>query len=174
MRHLPAPDVDTDVLRPLEIFDGLPHRELEQLATCGDVTTAHPGQVVQAQDVPVRFWHVIVHGHAIVQRDGTPIGLLARGDSWSEHSLLNGLRSPIAVVALSPLTLLTLSARAFFALPESDPVLAGRLVARSAVSPDRLAQPVHDALRHRHRHLHRHDETAGPGSSGWTVQFRRP
>ena len=78
----------------------------------------------------------------------TPIGLLGRGDSWSEHSLLNELRSSIAVVALSPLTLLTLSQRGFFAIPERHPVLAGRLVARSATSADRLALPVFNALAH--------------------------
>jgi CRP-like cAMP-binding protein len=168
--HLTPPDVDVDAdaLRPLEIFSGLSPSELDQLAACGDVTTAHPGQVVQAQDVPVRFWHVIVHGHAVVQRDGIPIGLLARGDSWSEHSLLNRLPSSIAVVALSPLTLLTLSVRTFFTVPESHPVLAGRLVARSAMSPDRLAQPVLNALRRRR------DTTAGPGPAGRGVQFRRP
>ncbi len=97
--------------------------------------------MIQAQDVPVRLWHVILGGHAVVQRDGTPIGLLGRGDSWSEHSLLNRLCSPIAVVALSPLTLLTLSRRQFFEVPEQYPVLAGRLVARSAASADRLALP---------------------------------
>jgi CRP-like cAMP-binding protein len=113
-----------------------------------DVCTAHPGQVVQAQDVPVRYWHVIAAGHAVVQREGTPIGLLGRADSWSEHSLLNQLRSSIAVVALSPLTLATLSARRFFSIPERHPVLAGRLVARSATSADRLALPVFNALSH--------------------------
>ena len=104
--------------------------------------------MVQAQDVPVRLWHVITGGHAVVQRDGTPIGLLGRGDSWSEHSLLNRQRSPITVVALSPLALLTLSLRQFFEIPEHHPVLAGRLVARSATSADRLALPVFNALVH--------------------------
>ena len=104
--------------------------------------------MIQAQDVPVRLWHVILGGHAVVQRDGTPIGLLGRGDSWSEHSLLNRLCSPIAVVALSPLTLLTLSRHQFFEVPEQYPVLAGRLVARSAASADRLSFPVLNALVH--------------------------
>jgi signal-transduction protein with cAMP-binding, CBS, and nucleotidyltransferase domain len=164
--HVPhVPLVDGDALRPLELFTGLPPSELDELLSIGDVTTAHPGQVVQAQDVPVRFWHVVVHGHAVVQRDRTPIGLLSRGDSWSEHSLLNQQCSPIAVVAFSPLTLFTLDARAFFAVPESHPVLAGRLVARSATSPDRLAQPVHDALRRRHV------GSAGRRPSGPAVHF---
>ncbi len=136
------------VLRSMVLFAGLPDDELDEIAVLCDVTTAHPGQVVQAQDVPVRFWHVVVGGHAVVQRDETPIGLLTRGDSWSEHSLLNRLPSSIAVVALSPLTLLTIDVRRFFEIPEHHPVLAGRLVARSATSADRLALPVFNALAH--------------------------
>jgi signal-transduction protein with cAMP-binding, CBS, and nucleotidyltransferase domain len=132
----------------MALFAGLPDDELEELAAECEICTAHPGQVVQAQDVPVRYWHVIAAGHAVVQRDDTPIGLLGRGDSWSEHSLLNQLRSSIAVVALSPLTMLTLHQRDFFAVPEHHPVLAGRLVARSATSADRLALPVFNALAH--------------------------
>jgi signal-transduction protein with cAMP-binding, CBS, and nucleotidyltransferase domain len=135
-------------LRTMELFAGLSEAELEEFVAGCDLATAHPGQVVQAQDVPVRRWHVICAGHAVVQRDGTPLGLLGRGDSWPEHSLLNRLRSSIAVVALSPLTLLTLSERQFFAIPEHHPVLAGRLVARSASSADRLALPVYNALVH--------------------------
>ena len=147
----PVPSADDDIaalLRRLPLFAGLDAVELEGLALGGEVTTAHPGQVVQAQDVPVRWWHIVLGGHAIVQRDGTPLGLLTKGDSWSEHSLLNGMRSPIAVVALSPLTLFTVHLQRFFALPEDHPVLAGRLVARSAASPDRLAVPVLNALAH--------------------------
>lgn len=156
--HLPHPERWTgdpirhgdpaDALCDMALFAGLPDDELEELAAECEICTAHPGQVVQAQDVPVRHWHVIAGGHAVVQRDDTPIGLLGRGDSWSEHSLLNQLRSSIAVVALSPLTLLTLSPRSFFAIPDRHPVLAGRLVARSATSADRLALPVYNALVH--------------------------
>lgn len=144
---LPQPaDETVELLRTMPLFDGLPRGELEEVARRCDVATAHPGQVVQAQDVPVRRWHLIIAGHAVVQRDGLPIGLLGRGDSWAEHSLLNRQCSPITVVALSPLTLLTVRDREFFAIPEDHPVLAGRLVARAAVSPDRLALPVFNAL----------------------------
>jgi signal-transduction protein with cAMP-binding, CBS, and nucleotidyltransferase domain len=142
---------DEDRVRALsstELFAGLPRGELGELAMLCDLSSAHPGQVIQAQDVPVRLWHVIAGGHVVVQRDDTPIGLLNRGDSWSEHSILNQVRSSIAVVALSPLTLFTLSLRQFFEIPEHHPVLAGRLVARSATSADRLALPVFNALVH--------------------------
>ena len=139
------PDADPDPLRSMPLFAGLPDSERVEIAARCDVSTAHPGQVLQAQDVAVRMWHVIFGGHAIVQRDGTPIGLLGRGDTWSEHSLLNQLPSPIAVVALSPLILLTLNRRVFFEVLEHHPVLAGRLVARSASSADRLALPVFNA-----------------------------
>jgi signal-transduction protein with cAMP-binding, CBS, and nucleotidyltransferase domain len=146
----PYPRLDDpgDALRTLSLFAGLPEDEVADIAHRCDLAIAHPGQVVQAQDVPVRRWHVILAGHAVVQRDGTPLGILGRGDSWSEHSLLNHQHSPIAVVALSPLRLLTLREREFFAIPEEHPVLAGRLVGRSAASADRLALPVYNALRH--------------------------
>jgi signal-transduction protein with cAMP-binding, CBS, and nucleotidyltransferase domain len=146
--HLQTDDDPAKALRSLELFSGLAESELQEIAARCDLSTAHPGQVIQAQDVPVRLWHVIAGGHVVVQRDDTPIGLLSRGDSWSEHSILNQVRSSIAVVALSPLTLFTLSLRQFFEIPEHHPVLAGRLVARSATSADRLALPVFNALVH--------------------------
>jgi signal-transduction protein with cAMP-binding, CBS, and nucleotidyltransferase domain len=146
--HGRVSDSDPDILRTMDLFAGLPDGDLEEIAAHCTVSTAHPGQVIQAQDVPIRMWHVITGGHAVVQRDTIPIGLLGRGDSWSEHSLLNQVRSSIAIVALSPLTLLTMSRRTFFQIPEFQPVLAGRLVARSACSADRLALPVFNALAH--------------------------
>lgn len=135
-------------LSTIPLFDGFSEPEMREIAARCDLAVAHPGQVVQAQDVPVRRWHLITAGHAIVQRDGVPIGLLGCGDSWAEHSLLNRLRSPMTVVALSPLSLLSLRDRDFFAIPEHHPVLAGRLVARSAVSADRLVLPMFNALAH--------------------------
>ena len=144
----PVPDVDPWRLRSIALFAGLPDGELTEIAERCSVSTAHPGQVLQAQDVAVRMWYVICGGHAIVQRDGTPIGLLGRGDTWSVRPLLNQLLSPVAVVALSPLTLLTLPRRVFFEVLEHYPVLGGRLVARSASSADRLALPVLNARAH--------------------------
>jgi CRP-like cAMP-binding protein len=81
-------------------------------------------------------------------REGTPLGLLGHGESWSEHSLLNDQRSPITVVALSPMRLLSISARQFFDLSENQPIVSRRIMARSATSADRLALPVYRALFH--------------------------
>ena len=57
-------------------------------------------------------------------------GILVMRDAYQRLHYV----APIAVVALSPVTILTLRERAFFAIPEQHPVLAGRLVARSATS----------------------------------------
>jgi CRP-like cAMP-binding protein len=141
-----APTIES--LRALELFDRLPTEELAQLCCILTATSAKPGTVLETQDVPVRRWHLLVSGHAVVERDATPVGLVGPGDSWCEHSMLNQLRSPIGVVALSPVSLLSVSRDQFFALPEDHPLLAGRLVARSATSADRLALPVLNALIH--------------------------
>ena len=136
----------------MPLFDGLDRRELDEVATLLRLVTAHPRSGPPGPGRPRPPLAPHHRGHAVVQRDGIPIGLLGHGDSWAEHSLLNQLPSPITVVALSPLTLLTIQRTEFFAIPERHPVLAGRLVARSAVSPDRLAVPVFNALtRHAER-----------------------
>ncbi len=134
------------LLSDFELFHGLADDQLEVLADQFAVSTARPGQALERQDVAVRRWKLIAAGHAYVAHDGAPIGLLGRGESWSEYSILNQQRSSISVVALSPVTLLSLAEREFFSIPDHSPVLAGRLVARSATSADRMAQPVYRAL----------------------------
>ena len=140
--------ITRETLHGLALFEGLPDGELDQLARVFSLTTARPRTILETQDAPVREWRLLVSGHAVVERDGTPIGLLAAGDSWCEHSLLNGMRSSISVVALSPVTVLSASQEQFLALPDDHPLLAGRLVARSASSADRMALPVLNALIH--------------------------
>jgi CRP-like cAMP-binding protein len=155
-RHRSDPAVDVDLstaevaatLAGLDLFEGLDDEELTQLAADLELSTARPGQTLETQDVAVRRWSIIVAGHAVVTRDHTPIALLGRGESWNEHSMLTQQRCAISVVALSPVTLLSLDRERFFTIPERHPVLAGRLVSRSAWSADRMAQPVYNALVH--------------------------
>jgi CRP-like cAMP-binding protein len=135
-------------VREIDLFDGATPSELGDLARAFTLSTARPGESLEVQDTPVRWWNLIVSGHALVERDGTPLGLLGQGESWSEHSLLNHQRSPIGVVALSPVTVLSVTRRRFFGLCNNDHSLRGRIVARSATSADRLAMPVYRALVH--------------------------
>ena len=55
-RSPPTPSATdaVELLRTMPLFDGLPDGELDEIAARCDLATAHPGQVVQAQDVPVR------------------------------------------------------------------------------------------------------------------------
>jgi CRP-like cAMP-binding protein len=135
-------------LRGIDLFDGSSPSELGNLARSFTTSTARPGQSLEVQDTPVRWWNIIVNGHAVVVRDGTPLGLLRHGASWSEHSLLNVQRTPISVVALSPVTVLSITRSQFNALAQGHPSVWARIVARSATSADRLALPVYRALVH--------------------------
>ena len=74
-------------------------------------------------------------GHAVVQRDGTPLGLMGQGDSWSEHSLLNHQRSPISVVALSPVVVLASTTTSLTSCWRSRVSAAGSARAATAGGP---------------------------------------
>ena len=114
------PDIDTDtelaististigLLRGMDLFEDVSESALTELARAFAQKCARPGEALDVQDRPLRRWHLIVDGHALVLREGTPLGLLGHGESWSEHSLLNDQRSPITVVALSPMRLLSI------------------------------------------------------------------
>lgn len=80
-----------------------------------------------------------------------PLGLLTDGDSWSEHSLLNRHRSPISVVALSPVTVLSVYEQDLWSLITAQPRLGERVIARSATSADHLALPFLRVLMHLER-----------------------
>jgi CRP-like cAMP-binding protein len=138
-------------LRRMELFDGASPSELGDLARLFRQCTALPGQALEVQDTPVRWWSVIVSGHALVERDHTPFGLLGSLESWSEHSLLTRQPSPISVVALSPLRALSITDRQFDQLVRGNVAVGTRLVERSATSADRLALPVYRALTHMQR-----------------------
>jgi CRP-like cAMP-binding protein len=138
-------------LGAVALFDGLPSVELAALAEVCTMSSARPRQHLEVQDAPVQYWQVIISGHAVVQRDGIALGLLGEGDSWSEHSLLNQQRSPISVIALSPVIVLAFSERAFTGRLMTHPALGPRLRTLSASSADRLALPVFRALTHMER-----------------------
>jgi CRP-like cAMP-binding protein len=152
MRLQPTPAERTIAhLLRIDLFDHCPPAELAEVAGVFAQSTAPPGQSLTVQDTPVHQWQLLVAGHAVVVRDGTPLGLVGHGESWSEHSILNQQRSPIGVVALSPVTVLSLDVEQLPELAVSHAALYERIVARSASSADRLALPVYRALVHMER-----------------------
>lgn len=138
-------------LGAVALFDGLPSFELAALAEACTMSLARPRQHLEVQDAPVRYWQVITSGHAVVQRDGIALGLLGAGESWCEHSLLNQQRSPISVIALSPVIVLAFPEPAFTRRLLAHQVLGPRIKSLSASSADRLALPVFRALTHMER-----------------------
>jgi CRP-like cAMP-binding protein len=152
-RFLDGDDSIMSQLRKIDLFDGLSPSEVGLLARTFTSFSARPGQYLEMQDAPVLWWSVIVSGHALVERDRTALDLLGHGQSWSEHSVLNTMRSSISVVALSPVTVLSVTRRQFWDILDNQPTLRERITARSATSADRLALPVYRALVHMDRAL---------------------
>jgi CRP-like cAMP-binding protein len=117
----PPLDGKLAVLSDLGLFADVPTCELTKLARTLDLSSNHPGQYLEVQGTPARWWTLIVTGHALEERDGTPIGLLTRGDSWSERTIVEHLPAPHSVVALTPVTVLTMKRSQFFGLPDRHP-----------------------------------------------------
>lgn len=134
------------LLEGIDLFADVSPAELGRMARFFEVAQARPGQALETQGTPVRRWSVIASGQALVERDATPIGLLHRGESWSDYSLLNRQRSSIGVVALSSVTVLFVARQSFFHLLGDHPILRQQIVTRSLTSADRMAQPVFRAL----------------------------
>lgn len=152
-----------DAMGTLPVFDGLPAIELATMAQAFELSKAQPRQLLEVQDTPVRRWQVISAGHVLVQRDGVTLGLLGVGESWSEHSILNQHRSPISVVALSPVTTLSAGDRDLWAMVNRSETFRDRIVNRSATSADRLALPVLRALLHMEKAARAQPVASGPG-----------
>jgi CRP-like cAMP-binding protein len=129
-------DHKLDDLAGLPLFAGCHPHELVTLARSFDTSTAASGSLLDREGAPTRWWTILSEGSASVSQDGCPTGLLGRGDWWGERSLMTGHPSTFTVVALTPVTLLTLDRRDFLNLPQRHPLVAGRIISLLA---DRLA-----------------------------------
>ena len=117
-----------EALEALPILRGCPRRELEIVAS--NTTTVHAlaGSVLCAEGEYGQEAFLIVEGEADVTVGGTQVAQLGVGAVVGEMALLDhGFRSA-TVTALSPMTLLAMSARDFTTIVDSAPTVTERLL----------------------------------------------
>ncbi len=110
------------------IFRGLNKRELESVASAGQIVNHDQGhEVVQEGGGSVGF-HLILDGEAEVIRGGNAVHKLGPGDHFGEISLLDGKPRTATVKAVSALRTFSLSSWNFKPLLDSNPSMARNLL----------------------------------------------
>lgn len=104
------------VLRPVEIFRGLPKATLFEVAREVSEVSYPPGTTLVRQGDPGDALCIIAEGTVEVLRDDRVVAQLTAGDYFGEISLIDGEPRSATVVALDQVVLLELSSANFESL----------------------------------------------------------
>jgi CRP-like cAMP-binding protein len=127
-----ATNTKADQLGRVQIFSACTDRELAQIARAADERSVDTGTTVVEQGQAGHQLYLIVSGDAKVVRDGTDEATLGPGQYFGELALLDDLPRSASVVSTSPMTLLVLGQREFFAVLDEWPTVARKLLSTVA------------------------------------------
>ena len=119
-------------LAKVPLFSMCGKGELRQVAKRSTKLTLDEGKVFVEEGTVGREFFVILDGRAEVTRDGKPVAELGPGDFVGELSLLDPAPRDASVTALTPLTVMVLSAREFDAVLAEAPGMTRKLLAGMA------------------------------------------
>jgi CPA1 family monovalent cation:H+ antiporter len=132
--------VDPARLRELELFSGLDQEALEKLAQSAEVKPASPGVVLAREGASGYTFSVILEGTVDVDRGGTFLETLGRGDFFGEMAILGTGRRNATVTAASPVELLVLFGTEFRTLENEQPEVAERIRQKVAERVERASR----------------------------------
>ena len=112
-----------DLLKHAPLFEGCSKQELQKIAAIADQLDVPQGKVLIREGDRGREFFVIVEGEVEVRRKGRKVKNLGPGDFIGEISLLSKIPRVATVTALTPLSVLVITDRAFLALLEKLPNL---------------------------------------------------
>lgn len=121
-------DVDLGPLRKAPLFAPLRDEEIQSFAEAAGVTEHAEGDTLADEGVLGHRFHVLLDGKAIVERGGERLAELSAGDFVGEIGLLGGGPSTATVRCTSPTRCLTLEREAFWAVLQSEPEIALRIL----------------------------------------------
>jgi len=117
-----------DALQQVPLFSGLTVRQLEGITPFVDEVDVEAGQVLIDEEGFGQELLIVVDGTAEVTRDGKHIANLGAGEAIGEIALLDGKPRTATVTATEPMTLLTISKRAFDTVLDRVPGLPHALL----------------------------------------------
>lgn len=112
------------LLRKVRLFEGLSERQFQQIARLADEAEVPAGKVLARAGETGREMFVIVEGQASVTTNQSRTLQLGAGDFFGEMSLLDGGPRSATVEAATPMRLLVIGQREFFALLAEAPLIS--------------------------------------------------
>lgn len=116
------------VLAAVPLFEGLPKRQLKDLAKISEIGDYLEGHSIVRQGDPGDSFFVVLAGEATVRVSGKVVHRLLPGDHFGEISLLDGGERTASVVSETPMTLLLLQRAHFRKALVKDPGLTMALL----------------------------------------------
>lgn len=116
-----------DLLRSVQVFDGLRERELHHLAQLGELAHFRPGVLLMLERYHGEQLHIIVDGEVEVVRDGVRLAVLGPGEVVGEHALLSGTDRNATVRTLTRVRTVVLDQAAFAEVLARYPTVAARI-----------------------------------------------
>jgi MFS family permease len=137
-RHADVPVVEVGLLRSMSLFASLPPPTLEALARALNRVEVPAGTVVIRQGEPGDLFYAIADGEVEVDRGGTVVAVLRRGDGFGELALLLDRPRNATVRTLTDSRLYTLTPEVFVPTVTGHPLAAreGAELVRIRLEPD--------------------------------------
>jgi CRP-like cAMP-binding protein len=130
--------MNIDGLRSIPLFDGVPSKELEQIARWADEIEVPAGKHLLDQGRYAYEFFVIADGSVEVRQDRHPIATLGPGDCFGEIALLEDTQRTATIETLTPVRAVVMDARGFASMMAASPKVAERIreIERTRLSND--------------------------------------
>jgi CRP/FNR family transcriptional regulator, cyclic AMP receptor protein len=115
-------------LAEVPLFEGCRRHELITLGRMSEDLVVPAGTMLTREGAPGRWWFAVRQGLAGVTRRGRPTGVLGPGDWWGEAAILRCRNERASAVALTDMSLITISHKQFVAMLDNVPRVNGRLL----------------------------------------------
>ena len=110
-----------NVLGAVPLFEGLSKKQLKKVADLAEVAAYMAGAKIVEQGIVGDSFYVVLTGQGKVVANGRTVNHLLPGDHFGEISLLDGEPRSASVVSETPMTLVVISQKQFFAMLAKDP-----------------------------------------------------
>lgn len=117
-----------ELLKRVPLFSQCSRRELAQIALLSSELNLPAGRTLMTEGEPGREFFVLAEGRVEVRRKGRRVRELSDGDFLGEIALVTDLPRTATVTALTPVTVLLLTARDFRTLLREVPSLQPKVI----------------------------------------------